>query len=883
MRRLSLNILHFLLLLSLLGCAEETLYDNPNHGNNDKTARLTLNITLPNNELNRSGVKAVDDKSIENVYILGFRVDDQDETIEYFEFLTSVNTGIENIGNNKRKISFTANQASYKQRFVVIANSAGSVSSLNPGGQLKEDVLNALLYKNPENEWSSTLPMWGESDPRIINNQETALAVTLTRVVAGIDVIIEESLRSSFTLKEVYLYNAKTRGRIVPDNINWDSSAKKALKPSIPVDNDPENNPLTKVTPNLYEITNPASGSLLGAIYTFEAEALTEENRLQSTSLVIGGEYNGKMCYYRLDLSGKDENNNVFIRDILRNHKYIIRITDILGEGRPNPEEAFKAVPVELSAIVKDWDMAEVGVVMDEQYFLKVSDGLFKLTGDYTVVDLYAETDHPAGLVCHSNFPWISWTGGADGDLDRALTLTVAANNTGYPREGTLDIVAGNLNYVVHISQTTESWITVTQQPFYLMNGESHSLTVNTNRSWTVKVTGSEVWDEIYLTLSTHSKPDSGDESTVSFITFNDLERMISTGDFSPHEPVEVTLVFSDDNSESMKEVTVLLVSAGISEPSNSYLLQSVSEGEKPSTSHGIYIPLSMVNDPTRLSVTHDEIYKNETLDAELIWTDNQYILGEDAAISEIRLILYESNNGYLYVQPGRGEGNALIGLFPYNHMFGYYKWSWHIWVSKDKEKIEKGEWMDRNLGALMNTWSSETSTTDRVTGLYYQWGRKEPFTPFTKWTPDGEYKTTYPLLHNVTPQYAVRLPFEVAINQWNGMLQSPDTWKNDGSGKNVFDPCPVGWRLPTKDELSGYVADFNNGITGDAGYLPAGGRYKVESSLGLWEGIRTTGYYWVADGDQAGTAYNFFFDESGQYMTPSDTRHLSNIRCVRE
>lgn len=881
MRSLSLNILLFSLLLFLLGCAEDRFYDNPSLPNNGKTTNLTFNVTLPN--ANGAALRAVDDKSIENVYVLGFRVDEEDESIEYFDFLTVVNTSIENVGDNKKKIKITANQEEYKQRFVVIANSAGVISALNPKGQLKEDVLNALIYSNPDNDWTTVLPMWGESDPVVLNNAESSLQVTLTRVVAGIDIAIGETLRNTFTLKEVYLYNAKTRGRLVPDNANWNSPANKVTKPTVPADNDPENNPLTKATPVLYEVNNAGERALKGAIYTFEAQAETTD-RLQSTALVVGGEYNGKMCFYRLDLTGKDESNTVYNRDILRNHKYNIQITGILGEGRPTPEEAFKAVPVELVATVKEWNLAEVGVIIDEQYFLKVSDGLFEVTGDYTTVALQAQTDHPAGLVCRTAFPWISWDGGTDGDQERDLTLAIQANNGSYLREGTLEIISGNLTYVVRIVQGIDTWITVTKEPFYLMNGESHSLTVNTNKSWTVSIKEEEGWDETYLTLSTFSKPDLNDESKVSFITFNDLERMISTGDFTPHEPVEVTLVFADDNSSSMKEVTVLLVSAEISEPSNSYLLQSVSEGEKPSTSHGIYIPLSMVNDATRQSVMNDEIYKNETLDIELIWTDHPLYMGDDAAISEIRLILYNSNNGYLYVQPGTGEGNALIGLFPYNHIYSTYKWSWHIWVSKEKDKIERNGWMDRNLGALKNNWSSSTGITDQVTGLYYQWGRKEPFTPFTKWTEKGEYTTKYPGLVSQTPKETVKEPFDAASNQWTGMLNSTQTWMKDANGKSVFDPCPVGWRLPTRDELSGYTGSgFNNGITGDAGYLPAGGRYKIESNVGTWEGLRTMGYYWVADGDQAGTSYNFTFDENNQNMISTDNRHLTNVRCIRE
>lgn len=872
MKRFPFNISFFILLaLTLLGCAEESWYDDTSDGNKDTTARLTFNITLPNKDMGNPLVRAGEDNSIENIYILGFRIDNENESLEYFDFLTSVNTSGEHTGNNKKQIKIMVNQAEYKQRFVVIANCAEFLSSLNPRGQLKEDVLHALLYKNERNEWDNTLPMWGESESRIINNQEISLEVTLTRIVAGIDITVAESLRDSFLLKEVYLYNAKTRGHIVPDADHWDAENEKVIQPTVPLDIDPENDPLTKGTPCVYEIKKPDDGTLSGAIYTFEAKAVSENLLQDATALVIGGEYDGKMCYYRLDLTGKNENGETFYRDILRNHKYSIQITSIAGEGRPDPDEAFRNVSVELEATVKEWNLADIGVIMDEQYFLKVSDGRFEVTGDYTIVNLYASTDHPAGIVCRTNFSWISWTGGTDGEAERELMIAIETNNSAGAREGTLEIIAGNLTYVVHILQNNETWMTVTKQPFYLMNGESHHLTVTTNRSWTVKIKGNEEWDEEYLTLSTFSKPDLGDESIVSFVTFNDLERMITTGDFTPHLPVEVTLVFEDDEGIGMKEVTLLLVSAEVSEPSNSYLLQSVSEGEKPSTSHGIYIPLSMVNEATRQSVMKDEIWKNETLDAELIWTDNSYIMGENAAISEIRLILYNSNNGYLYVQPGKGEGNALIGLFPYNHLYSYYKWSWHIWVSKEKEIIEKEIWMDRNLGALSNKWSSGTGETDKVTGLFYQWGRKEPFTPSTKWTETGEYTIGYPGLISLTPQEAVRQPFDVAINQWNGMLQTPDSWKSSAE-KNVFDPCPVGWRLPTQDELSEY-----------GGFLPAGGRYKVDGSIGAWEEFRTMGYYWVAEGDQAGFAFNFSFDENNQYLTTSDARNLSSVRCIRE
>lgn len=454
MRLLQLNLFLFSFLLSFSGCVTETFYDNASVANNKETATLTLDLTLPKDETHHPAFRSVADKSIEDVYVLGFRVDDEDEAITYFDFLTSVSHTVEDVGGNKKKISFTANQADYKQQFVIIANSAGFVASLNPQGQRKEEVLEALIYINPENEWTASLPMWGESDARVIDDQETTLAITLTRMVARIDIAVAESLRQTFILKEAYLYNAKTRGRIVPDESCWDAAGMKASHASLPPDSDPVNHSLTKASPCRYEVENPENGSLSGVIYAFEAAAT--ENHLQSTALVIGGEYNGQMCYYRIDLTGKDENGEKYPLDLLRNHKYAIQITAVQGEGKPDPEEAFRAVSVELNTLIQAWDMAEVGVMLDEQYALIVSDCLFEVTGDHAVVSLYATTDHPAGLVGRTSSSWISWSGGDDGDPERVLTLSIATNDSGDTRRGTLEIIAGNLIYVVRIVQSAE-------------------------------------------------------------------------------------------------------------------------------------------------------------------------------------------------------------------------------------------------------------------------------------------------------------------------------------------------------------------------------------------------------------------------------------------
>ena len=75
--------------------------------------------------------------------------------------------------------------------------------------------------------------------------------------------------------------------------------------------------------------------------------------------------------------------------------------------------------------------------------------------------------------------------------------------------------------------------------------------------------------------------------------------------------------------------------------------------------------------------------------------------------------------------------GNALLGAYDAN---GELLWSWHLWVADYDPDAEGGTvayngytMMTRNLGAL----AADNSSTDDILasfGLFYQWGRKDPF-----------------------------------------------------------------------------------------------------------------------------------------------------------
>lgn len=166
-------------------------------------------------------------------------------------------------------------------------------------------------------------------------------------------------------------------------------------------------------------------------------------------------------------------------------------------------------------------------------------------------------------------------------------------------------------------------------------------------------------------------------------------------------------------------------------------------------------------------------------------------------------------------------KGNAKIAAYDAS---GNIVWAWHIWIT-DKP-INQGYSngyvaLDRNLGAATDTWDGFYGTnTDpnkniAYTGLYYQWGRKDPFFPApfldgNQW--EDVDATEHPVYENrrVSVDYAVRHPmtyFFDGTGRSNSWVSEEDNgnfdhfWGyvsvRDDIVKTIYDPCPPGYRVP--------------------------------------------------------------------------------------
>lgn len=216
--------------------------------------------------------------------------------------------------------------------------------------------------------------------------------------------------------------------------------------------------------------------------------------------------------------------------------------------------------------------------------------------------------------------------------------------------------------------------------------------------------------------------------------------------------------------------------------------------------------------------------------------------------------------NGKIYFACSGKDGNALIGA---TDATGNVIWSWNIWSTSEPSDLTLGEWafMDRNLGAK--------SVDDH--GLYFQWGRKDPFSSivnFDSGKGEGKY---HPVAGGPSDDENTKNTVEYSVahpdtyirassrnNDW--LLEVPQRYlwglnfEADGLAANapmktIYDPCPAGYSVSTANALAAglsagasnhgsYITLFNGQMKIPAsGFLYSGGYgwYNQEGFCGLW------------------------------------------------
>lgn len=252
--------------------------------------------------------------------------------------------------------------------------------------------------------------------------------------------------------------------------------------------------------------------------------------------------------------------------------------------------------------------------------------------------------------------------------------------------------------------------------------------------------------------------------------------------------------------------------------------------------------------------------------------------------------------------------GNAVIAV---RDEEGTILWSWHIWVPQTAIQVsdfggimgDGVQVMDRNLGALVAAVAGDAPVDPLSYGMVYQWGRKDPFTNAGEFnsgdqaTWAGEDEEVAP--GQITLADGVSHPRLLGhINNGNWSEEVDETlWGNDGE-KTMYDPCPVGYRVPARNTgapfwasdssaQAGWAIDGTNcWITmGDpAAVFPIAG-YRDDYDVGGMAKVGKRTLYWNGRGSEAkGYGADLRFDKGTYAGSGSAPKaRLGSVRCVAE
>lgn len=265
----------------------------------------------------------------------------------------------------------------------------------------------------------------------------------------------------------------------------------------------------------------------------------------------------------------------------------------------------------------------------------------------------------------------------------------------------------------------------------------------------------------------------------------------------------------------------------------------------------------------------------NSTFTVVKLWDDT-------GAVKSVKIDTGKGTAANITVVPTSTPGNALIAVYHGSKI----AWSFHIWVvdydpdTNYKQGANGFILMDRNLGATRATMGSGEGT-----GLFYQYGRKDPF-PATNTLQTGSFQTmTGPVYQAVAHQNPNKF---ITASKWIN-INTSKLWKGDA--KTPYDPCPSGWEVPNFDYkiggpfdllTSSYWIAAENGMSHyQLGLFPACGEREFESGGVKYQGSQA--HLWSAINSNFGSGFVYVCRKDDPMRLVALAGNGLNIRCVKE
>ena len=339
--------------------------------------------------------------------------------------------------------------------------------------------------------------------------------------------------------------------------------------------------------------------------------------------------------------------------------------------------------------------------------------------------------------------------------------------------------------------------------------------------------------------------------------------------------------------------------------------------------------------------------------DAKVVWADEPGLVQFGAT----KIVYDASNNEFVQFEVPAANiknGNAVIAVMKN----GKVVWSWHLWFIHDDAlntitctnfQGKSYAFTEEPLGMKYTSWTGTTYTSPRSVKVkveqkvenggakqigiltitqkpnnvrqgmttFYQWGRKDAF-PAVDVVAEGTFNKNAG--DNMSISNGIQHPGNLYTDglSWTSNPPAGYTYYNLWSANNtttgfndnavvktVYDPCPVGFKMPASNAFTGfsktgnntatqadfnifdtwnYGYNFNNKITNpDASvYFPASGaRY---SSTGSVDYAGSFGYYWSAVPYNTNYGCYLLFNQLGMYPLNNYNRsHAFSVRPVAD
>lgn len=244
---------------------------------------------------------------------------------------------------------------------------------------------------------------------------------------------------------------------------------------------------------------------------------------------------------------------------------------------------------------------------------------------------------------------------------------------------------------------------------------------------------------------------------------------------------------------------------------------------------------------------------------AKLVWSDNP-----ELTVSGSKMQLPDAKYLQVSFKNAVNGSNAVVAMVdPQEKIL----WSWHIWftdynpnniLDRNSGRVENGlvhhyrgdMWnggiysdkyiMDRNLGSRLTSFSSpvnpSVSNLSDYYGLYYQYGRKDPFpSSGASLTASGPVSIAESTM-NPGVFYC-----NSADQDWNiNSGKILDLWAGKSDSvmeKSALDPCPAGWRVPIC-----YLSDDNGSVRLNAWSDFSTTMFKARTGYFLYKGTDSSG-----------------------------------------